>query len=232
MPAGARRLPAGREVPRALRPAISIYERGHRVRIRRIYIVPSPEAAVIGFLRSHFPAGTADDSYGAGGTDPELSISYRLAATPDGVQGTLFFAGVLPDGQGRTWLRADAMVDWCLPRTPAEHIDPARYRAVVVTSRNVPSGPKKTRRFTGQPVIAELARQFNALHTVGTGYYCLPFPGGDQVIFQPKSRQAPMVALRETSCDFFAVTVGGKGQPTIGSTGHLLRLIDRLTGIT
>src|SRR5258708_23212419 len=148
IPARARPLRAGRHAPWALQLAENINDPGHSVRLGRVYLVPSPESVVIGFFRSHIPAGWADSSFGAGGTDPEQSTDYRLAAMPDGVSGTLFFVGVLPAGPGRTWLRVDAMVDWCLPRTPAEHINAARYRAVVVTGFQLASGRTKTRRLT------------------------------------------------------------------------------------
>jgi len=165
IPAGARPLSVSHHVPWALQLAQNINDPGYDVRLTRLYLVPSPVSAVIGFLQTHYPKGSAGGGYGSGGTDPEQFITYRQATMPDGVSGTLFFAGVVPASRGRTWLRVDAMVDWCLPRTPAEYINPARYRAIVVTEFQAASGRTKTARLTAPAVIAEVARQLNALHT-------------------------------------------------------------------
>lgn len=231
IPAGARPLRAGQHVPWALQLGENINDPGHSVRLGRVYLVPSPESAVIGFLRSHFPSGSAEAGFGTGGTDPEQSMTYTQAVMPDGVSGTLFFVGVLPAGPGRTWLRVDAMVDWCLPRTPAEHIDPAKYRAVVLTGFRLASRGTKIRRFTAPSVITELARGLNAMHTVGDGYSCPVFTGGDQLTFEPKAGQAPVVTVREGPCAILAVTVGGQKQPALGFAYHVLGVANRLLGI-
>jgi hypothetical protein len=218
--------------PWVLQLPVNINQPGHSVRVGRGYLVPRPLAAVLGFLRHHIPAGTIEDAYSSGpSSQPEQYDSYRLAAEPDGVSGTLFVAAVAPDGPHRTWLRLDAMVDWTLPRTAAEHIDASRYRAVVLTGFEYSSRKTVTRSVTDPSVIAELARQLNAMHTAGYGpYNCEEFSGGDELIFKPKSGQAPVVKVQQEPCYFLGITVGGKTQPSLAGAGYLLRLVSRLTG--
>jgi hypothetical protein len=209
---------------------MNINQPGHSVHVGRGYLVPRPLATVLSFLRHHIPAGTTQKDYGAG-SDPEKAVSYMLAREPDGVSGTLFVAAVAPDGPARTWLRLDAMVDWTLPRTPAEHIDASRYRAVVVTGFGYSPRKTVTRTVTTPSVIAKFARQLNAMHTAGDGIYnCPNYAGGDHLTFEPKPGRAPVVKVQEGPCFFLQITVGGKGQPSLAGAGDLLALVSRLTG--
>lgn len=232
VPPGARRFGAHHHWPWVLQLPVNINEPGHSVRVGRGYLVPRPLATVLSFLSHHIPAGTAEDAFSSGpSTQPEQYDSYMLANEPDGVSGTLFVAAVAPDGRHRTWLRLDAMVDWTLPRTAAEHIDASRYRAVVVTGYGYSPRKTVTRTVTAPSVIAEFARQLNGMHTAGYGpYNCEEFSGGDELIFRPKPGQAPVVKVQQEPCYFLGITVGGKNQPSLAGAGNLLKLVSRLTG--
>jgi len=64
---------------------------------------------------------------------------------------------VVPAGGG-SLLRADAQVTWFPPRTQAQHVDPARFRAVTVSATLFNSRRHTARRtFTAGAVIARLA---------------------------------------------------------------------------
>jgi len=232
LPPHARLLRRAQYRPRWLQ-AAEILGGGERpIDIGRVYFVRLPETNVIDFLQVHEPKGSA----GQGGSDSsgpttEEFVGYTLTAVPDGVCGALMLGSMLPATSDRTWLRLDAQVVWCLPRSAAEHIDPAGYRAVVVTNDRLGSTPV-TKRFTSGRVIAELARKLNAMPiSHAAGDFCGAFAGGYRLTFEPRPGAARRVVATARPCESVLISVGGVRQPLLADTTRLGALVDHLLGV-
>jgi hypothetical protein len=232
VPRGARRLRPGQWRPRALKAAETLGNQGQTVVRTRVYLVDRPEWFVADYLRTYHPDGTADFGYGSdtSGRRTEQDVSYSQAATPDGVSATFLIDSMLPAAGGRTWLRVDAMVIWCLPRTAAEHIEPARYRAVVVSGRPRLDSPTITRTFSAPSVVAELAGRLNAMPSTGgfTSFCVSPFSISYRLVFEPKTGQARRIVATQVGCDDVQVTVAGRRQPVLADSTGLEALVAKL----
>jgi hypothetical protein len=232
LPPGARPVaPAGVHAPVPIA-AQTIGTPASLIDLGRLYLAKGSEQAVIGYLRAHEPAGVSDTSLGSDGEGGRTTrfVSYFENSTPDGVDNAMLVASMLPDPRGGTLLRVDAEVIWCLPRTAAERIDPARYRAVVVAVHPFPPRPAASAKtFTARPVIARLARMLNVMHTVGgTMYSCPVFSEGYRLVFEPRSSSAKMVVVTEVACGLLNVAAGTAPQPELTGSQSLANLIGAL----
>jgi hypothetical protein len=205
---------------------------GSLIEVGRLYLASGTEQAIIGYLRGHTPAGVSNTSFGSDGADGRTTrfVSYFEKSTPDGVDSAMLVASMLPDPRGGTLLRVDAEVVWCLPRTAAEHVNPAGYRAVVIAVHPFPPRPAvRAKTFTARSVIAKLARMLNVMHTVGgTLYSCPVFSEGYRLVFEPRSPSAKKLVVTEVACGFLDVAVGTAAQPALSGGGSLANLISRL----
>jgi hypothetical protein len=205
---------------------------GSLIDVSRLYLARGTEQAVIGYFRGHTPAGVSNVGYGSDGEYARTTrfVSYFENSTPDGVDSAMLVASMLPDPRGGTLLRLDAEVVWCLPRTAAEHVDPASYRAVVIAVHPFPPRPAvRAKTFTARSVITKLARMLNVMHTVGgTMYSCPVFSEGYRLVFEPRSPSAKRFVATEVPCGFLNVAVGTAAQPELSGSEGLAHLVGRL----
>jgi hypothetical protein len=228
--------------PRTLQAA----EKLGTIDINSVYLVPRPEARLINFLKSHVPSGSANVGYGyvTSGATVERFVDYMLASQPEGVADALLVASMLPATRGRTWLRIDAQVAWRLPRSAAEHVDPGRYRAVLIVywpgpgpaaitpQRPLPAQGTITKVVTALGVIAELAGKLNRMPTSGaSGSFCPAFFAGYRLTFEPRHGSAGRVLASAEPCDSVQLSVGGRSEPLLADTTGLGLLVDRLLGV-
>jgi hypothetical protein len=233
LPPHARLVRLGQYRPRWLQAAAIIGGAERPIDIGRVYLVRLPEPNVINFLEAHEPKGATGKSDGTDSSGPttEEFVGYSPTAMPDGVCGAFLVGSMLPATSDRTWLRLDAQAVWCLPRSAAEHLAPARYRAVVVTNDRLGSA-RVSKRFTSRRVIAELARKLNAMPiSHAGGDFCPAFGGGYRLTFEPRPGAAKRVVATAEPCESVLLSVGGKSQPLLADTTGLGPLVDRLLGV-
>jgi hypothetical protein len=162
-----------------------------------VYKIGSPVTAVNRFLARHVPAGWRVGTTGRFAM-PSVSTGYGRddypAKLPPWAYQITLAIQVVPARSGGSLVRVEAKVVWYPPRSTAEHIDPARYRAVTVMvpaariatpgrtaagsstpgqpQRGVPGGraPGLTKRiartFTSARIVARLAGLVNGLRAM------------------------------------------------------------------
>lgn len=222
--------------PAGLAPAMTIGPAKFSIDLVRLYRVPATRARTLSFIADHRPAGAT--GFGSGSDQSrhgpvERYVSYLIARTPDGIAEAALVATVLParTGASATWLRLDAQVIGAPLRTAAEHVNPASYRAVEIsTNQTRPGAGPVSRTITAPAVIATLARRLNAMHTAGDliSMCAVATSAGWRLVFEPKSAGAEPITATVTPCNVVAVRAGGRSQPTLADTGDLPALIGRL----
>ncbi|HET9894219.1 MAG TPA: hypothetical protein VFQ44_04745 [Streptosporangiaceae bacterium] len=234
VPPGARQVrPAA--CPPALKAAEHIGLPGRTIDLARFYRVPLRMASLRKFLRAHVPPGSVSSDSGSdrpvGAAEP--FVAYTMKSGPDGVAGGQLVDSMRPAPGGGTCLRIDAQAIWALPRSAAEHVDPAEYRAVEVTMhRTLPNAGTVTKAFTARPVIAEFARRLNAMPTAsGLPMPCPFFASVFRLVFEPKSPSGERIAVAAAPCESVDVKVGGSPQPALTDSTGLASLVIRLAGL-
>jgi hypothetical protein len=120
-------------------------------------------------------------------------------------------------------------MQWYPPRSAAEYLPPAGYRAVTITVtatlvRAHTRPPTITRVFTSPPVIARLARLLDGLHA--TAPWIGSCPAGlpqFRIVFEPRHR-GPAQAVTPDGCYGELVSTGGLPQPAL-EDGNSIRLL-------
>jgi hypothetical protein len=192
----------------------------------------------IHFLRTHTPPGMRSVSPGQVGSSTAFAqiVSYSLKSLPPGIYQAQVDLGVVEAAGGRSLMRADAQVIWYQPRTATEHIDPARYAAVILKARvMLPKSRNVTRRITSKGVIARLAAMLNGMHAA-PNFLPVPCPLGPAIYqagFAATARSTPSVLVVADNClSMLQVTTGGHGQPALlDSGGRFEATVQRLLGL-
>lgn len=210
---------------------------GHEARVHRFFRVSEPVTVVQGFLMAHHPAGSRRSGYGQGtgpgsgaasgqtvqpGTITMTSVSYAPRSLPAGIASAELDTAVVPAPGGGSLVRADADAIWYPPRSAAEWVDPARYRAVVVSIGLMNPRPRtRTRSITSARVIARLAERVNTLP--GAPYQppnCPAILASYRIAFVPAAAGVPRIVVTPSGCLTVAVTAAGSAQPPLwGDTG-------------
>jgi hypothetical protein len=179
----------------------------HSADIHRLFLLRQPMTAVQAFLERHLPAGMR--RLGSG----------RLAGSDDIRMESVSFGP-----------RADAEATWYPARSAAEHIDPSRYRAAVVSIAMLnPTRHTVTGTFTSTRVIARLARLVDGLPAApDLPMGCPALRASYRITFVPSSRSAPRVVVIPSGCRTVGVTVGGAAQPALWDDTGLIRAAKRL----
>jgi hypothetical protein len=226
-----------RTLPPLLRQPQGSYGGTHAARVHRLFLLSEPITAVQGFLMAHQQAGMKRSGYGQG-TDPGsgkasgktvppgqitmASVSYQPRSLPAGIYLAELDTAVVPAPGGASLVLATAAAIWYPARTAAEQVDPARYRAAVVSiSLFNPGQHTVTRTVTSARAIGRLAGLVNRLP--GAPYQpanCPAILAGYRVIFIPTVPAAPRVVVSPSGCLTVGVNVGGVTQPPLwGDTG-------------
>jgi hypothetical protein len=126
-------------------------------------------------------------------------------------------------------LRADGEVAWFPPRSAAEWLHPARYRAVTITRTVLSSMRKKVRTFRSRAAIARLARILNSLPASDGGSVSCPSdPVSYRLAFRPAAGRPRFTATAD-GCGTDSVTVAGRTQPDLADpAGRLAAAAQRL----
>ena len=188
----------------------------YHVDLKRFFSAPRSMAASYAYLRTHVPAGcrrTVTGSEGQDGKIVEELVVDDPKALPRGVEEADLGVEVVPGRHGRSVLRADGVVAWYPPRSAAERLRPAAYRAVTI-SRTSTSGHQTTRTFHSRAAISRLARALNSLPASDDASTSCPSGPGFRVAFRPRAGQ-PRFAVTAGGCATDLVTVGGRAQPVL-----------------
>jgi hypothetical protein len=235
LPPGARPIRPSVLPARLRQPPVTIgpFRGVHYVDLHRVFAVRRQRPAGLRFLRAHVPSGMCPA--GNGEYCPAIitpgTVSYTPGAVPPGVAGADLF--VTADGRagGGSLLRADAEVVWFPPRTAAEHLDPATFRAVTISGFPAGQRPAVTRRFTSAQVIAGLVGILNNL-PASPGPSLCPVPATlYRLAFRPSVHGRASAIVIAGGCDGDSVKVNGIPQPALSDSGQLATAAGQLAGL-
>lgn len=198
----------------------------------RLLVAPVKPAAVWAALLPHPPFNDGG-SIGAAASNGPVGSDVLLPAPEPGIDAAEAAVWVEPWTKGTTVIAAYGFATWLPLRTAAEHLDPARFRAVTITAEKIISGlHRTTRTFTSAAVIAELAGFLNGRPAAPQIAVPCPLPPVSyQLRFTPKAHEGAVVDVAP-SCLTDMITVNGAEQPSVWDTqGGLVRLIQRLPGL-
>jgi len=188
------------------------------------------------FLVAHVPAGLKwsgnGTAAGPSGSQQAAFVSDTARRLPAGIyQGDLDLT--LVPSAGGTLFRADAQVTWFPPRTLAEDVDPARFRAVIVAATFVSPARHTVRRtFTARAVIAAVARSLNSLPAdPGLVLHCPAVTGSYRIGFVPASPGQPPIVAVPGGCLIASMSAGGHRAPDLLGSGQPIALITGLLGL-
>lgn len=205
-------------VPRYLRRPAQGIAATRYVDVKRFYTAPRNIRASYAYLRKHTPAGyrlTLSGSLRQGTRTVLEFVGYAPKSVPRGVDEGSLIVGVVPGRHGGSVLRADGEVTWFPPRSAAEHLRPAAYRAVTITRTPAGGGHQTVRTFRSRTAIARLARILNSLPASDGGSVSCPPPARTfRLVFRPLAGHPRFVAT-SFYCGTDPVTVGGRRQPDL-----------------
>lgn len=216
-----------RSVPRALRdPGPPGPGWAHA---QRLLLAPVKPAAVWAAVLPHAPfnedatMGQAVSSGAVGSTTMQPAPEPGIAA--DGVA-----VWVEPWSHGTALIAAYAYAAWLPVRTPAEHLNPGRFRAVTISAEEfIPRPHETTRVFTSAAVITRLAAFLNGRRAAPQLAFSCPAPAVSyQLRFTGKQSGDPRVTV-SLGCLTDQITVNGAAQPLLwDNQGGLARMIREL----
>jgi hypothetical protein len=199
----------------------------------RILIVPGKPLTVLQRISAHAPFNEPV-IYSA----TPVQDSTIVPAPEPGIDAVILDLAVQAHSRTTTLVGAYAFAAWLPYRTAAEHLDPARFRAVTISADQlIPRPHQVTRTFTSAAVIARLAAFLNgrppAPAAALAGVSC-PAPLTSFTLrFTAAARQAPAVAVSAADCMVDAITVNGRLQPLLWDTaGGLESMARKLLGLT
>ena len=191
---------------------------------RRLWLVPLPVPALDRFIRAHPPAGLPFPGFGSAGRMPSEQATLVPRSLPPGIDQAQLVLQLAPAGQNVSTLRADSQVIWYPPRSAAEYLAPARFRAVTVAASFPSPKPHVVRRtFTSAAVIARLARFLNGLPAAPrriTG--CPAISVTYTLAFRPSAAARSSLVATASGCRGVAITVNGRTQPGLADPDSLI----------
>ena len=206
-----------RPVPQYLRTPAQSFAVVHRVDRKRFDTSPRSMRASDAYLIKHVPAGYRRWATGSESQNGRIVLEvvvYSPKALPRGVAVADLAVGIVPGRHGGSVLRADGEVAWYPPRSAAERLRPAAYRAVTITRTGPGSRHPKTRTFRSRGDLARLARVLNALPASDGGSSSCPVVASDRLVFRPKAGQ-PRFVVMASGCATDTVAVAGRDQPSL-----------------
>lgn len=212
-----------RPVPRYLRQPAQGLGVPRRVDVKRFYSAPRTARATYSYLRRHVPAGyrlVVTGTYGNGHGTVEWFVGYYRKSLPGGISDADLIVGVVPGRHGGSVLRGDGLVGWFPPRSAAEYLRPAAYRAVTITRTSLNSGHRTTRTIRSRAALARLARLLNSRHAANGGPLTCP-PGVPfyRLVFRPRAGH-PRFVVTTSGCLGDRVVVAGRVQPALWDPGN------------
>jgi hypothetical protein len=205
----------------------------HYVDLHRLFAVRRQRPADFRFLMAHVPSGMCPA--GNGEYCPAIitpgTVSYTPDVVPPGVAGADLFVTAAGRSGGGSLVRADAEVVWFPPRTAAEHLDPATFRAVTITGFPAGQRPAVTRRFTSAQVIAGLVGILNNL-PASPGPSLCPVPAAVyRLAFRPSVHSRASAIVIAGGCNGDSIKVNGIPQPALSDASALATAARQLAGL-
>lgn len=213
------------------------------VDVHRWWRTPGSMAAVFAAVKGHPPRGASLSGFGSGSRNGDTTNEWVVFSFP-AVRGVLYVrelvVDVAPLPRGGAGVRADAQVEWTVPRPPRERVPPDA-RLLTVTRGTLPgwspplsatvTDAVRVHRFATaldrlqvvQPVVVACPEQF-VTPTITFTFYARA--GG------PALAQASMPATGpDGECSAIEFTVGGRlGRPLLASPSFLGRA-GRILGV-
>jgi hypothetical protein len=195
----------------------------------RIVVAPGNAIVVVDALLAHAPFGD-----GSVRVVP-VTVSTRLESPEPGVDAAVVDVSVMQYSRTTTLLAVRAFAAWLPVRTAAEHLDPARIRAVTLTEvdNKFPPHRQVRRTLSSRAVIARLATLLNHLKpaVLELALSC-PIGGASSTLtFTPAPGNRDTVVVSTFGCGFDQVTVNGAAQPSLWDPDdRLLALARGLAG--
>jgi hypothetical protein len=226
------------------------------VSVSRSLVARQPVPAMMRFLLAHPPAGLRVSGSGQGDSGcltplpsrpptlrprrpvchqiPAVLVSYAPRALPPGIYQAELAVALAPGRGGGSQGSATAQVTWYPPRSPAEHIDPARVRTVTVSARLLNPRIRTVKRsFTSRAVIARLAGILNRLPALPAGEVlsCPAILATYRAVFAGPGAHPGQVVATADGCLSVGMSVNGHPQPELRDNGALAAAIRGLLGL-
>lgn len=212
------------------------------------WTVPGDPSAVLAFIDKHAPAGSrwsgaGSFSDGASGTPTLQAVTFAWPTQGGELGQRQLAVGVVALSGGRTGVRADAQVQWIVPRPASERIPPTA-RMLDVTVASPGAAPLVARTFTGRRRVAGVAGLLDRQPILqpGNGYSCPAISAAQPVVtFVFRARRGAAVLARatvdavasgpSTPCDAITLTIGGRREPALLGGPAVVRGAQRLLGV-
>jgi hypothetical protein len=252
LPSGARAT-AVSGLPAALRhPDIGVIT-ADRVDATRLYTLSAATSATSRYLTSHPPADMVASGRGVSGVPVNASNGSHTAtragsatvstfdwsprSLPSGIEAGTLTVTVVPAAHGGALLRADAVVTWFPPRTPAEHLNLASIRSLELSAMQLNPHPHTVRQtISSHAVISRLVTLVNGLPAAPPMVLGCPamFATYRITLLVPAVGGRPVDAVTVTpgGCGTDGVWAAGKAQPALWDPQRkLVALVDHTLGI-
>jgi hypothetical protein len=156
--------------------------------------------------------------------------STLLPAPLPGIDAAIADLAVAAHSGGTTLVAASAFAAWLPARSNAEHLDPANFRAVTITTQQIiPHQRTTSRTFTSASAISRFTTYLNgrgpAPESALAGISCPAPTTSYEVQFTPQEH-GPAVTV-SAGCMSVAITVDGRLQPLLWDTDGGLETIAR-----
>ena len=200
------------------------------VRAQRTLEAPAqPQSAWAGLL-AHTPlrqTGTITPGAGAGAV---------LPAPEPGIDVAEFSVTLVRLSSTTILIVAGAEAAWLPARTPAEHLDPAAFRSVTISTQRWAQTRMVTRTVTAQAGISRLTAIIDAGTPapagVVAGMHCAAVATVYILRLRPRTAHGPSVVITLGACPHaYGITVDGRQQPSLWDDGKLRTAAAALAGV-
>lgn len=210
-------------------------------------------SAVLKYVQAHPPAGGRLTMSGGEGRcrpgqrPPHCPIHLTwVGFSFPAVRGVLGTRWLLVQAErlknGSTGIRADAEVQWIIPRPSSETV-PSGVTAIEVVRRVNRRPPTVSRTVTRRGQVQRIIKLIDRLPALQPGVWSCPAAPGDPAIvtltFETRPGGAPAAQAHapadsgnsETGCDAMSFSVRGRRQTPLVHTRHFLTAVGRLLGV-
>jgi hypothetical protein len=190
------------------------------VRVQRTLQAPAQPGSAWAGLLAHTPLRQI------GTITPGATGSAVLPAPEPGIDVAEFGVTLVQLSSNTILIAVGAEAAWLPARTPAEHLDPAAFRSVTITTQRWAQTRVVTRAFTAQADIGKLTAIINsgtpAPTSVVAGMHCAPVATVYILRFTPRAAGGSSAVVTLGACPHaYDITVNGKQQPSLWDDGKL-----------